>query len=188
MQEADPPITNGLYFVALVIPGDAGESIQQIRLALMQEFGLKHALKSPPHLTLQMPLKLSRDQLTIMRNTLAGLASLQKPIRIKANGYGHFNQRVLFVRPNHNPLLEQTYHLVYNTLLRSGITNTGPHYPSYHPHITLANRDTKQENFQEYWKFISNIPLAVQCELKHFSLLIHKGTHWEILEDFPFMS
>ena len=50
-------MAEGLYFIGILPPEDIKKKITDIKHVVARKFGSKHALNSPPHITLRMPFK-----------------------------------------------------------------------------------------------------------------------------------
>ena len=64
-----------LYFIAIVPNLSVRGLIKALKEEMKERFNAKHALKSPAHITLQMPFKRSQDFEVTLVNTLKAFAN-----------------------------------------------------------------------------------------------------------------
>src|SRR5665647_736272 len=87
-----------LYFIALVPHRELGEKIHKIKERMKAEFGAEHALKSPAHITLQMPFKRSSEDETFISETLRRFVTGEKCFTVDLDGFGAFAPKVIFIK------------------------------------------------------------------------------------------
>ncbi len=172
------------YFLALVPPAEILEKAQEIKLRLREEFGIKYALKSPPHITLKMPFSYNEAKEALLLERLGEHLGAQEPFRIKLAGVGTFGSRVIFLSVGESePLLrlqrqlrvfcKQTLHLTDELSDRN-----------YHPHMTLAFKDLKPGHFSEVLDRVRN--QAFEAEYSAGNLVLLKRidgmwiSHWTV--------
>jgi 2'-5' RNA ligase len=49
----------------------------------------------------------------------------------------------------------------------------------FHPHVTIANRDLKKEDFAAAFSHFSTLPYYAEFTASGISLLTHRGASWE---------
>ena len=88
-------------------------------------------------------------------DTLQLFSSDIDTLKIHLNGFSHFGKRVLFVKVNENPALEEVkkqvenhFSKVFNDVFKKGDR-------TFHPHVTIANRDIKPSDFLTAWEYFS---------------------------------
>ena len=64
-----------LYFIAIIPHSELREKIRKIKERMKSEYGAGHALKSPAHITLQMPFKRSSEDETLISEALRRFVS-----------------------------------------------------------------------------------------------------------------
>jgi 2'-5' RNA ligase len=55
---------------------------------------------------------------------------------------------------------------------------------AYHPHITLAFRDLKKDQFALAWNEFNSKKFEATCTVDKFALLKHNGSVWNVLTEF----
>lgn len=175
-----------LYFIALVPHDGLREEIRKIKERIRDEYGACHALRSPAHITLQMPFSRSiADQAGISR-ALERFAQQEQPFMIELDGYGSFPPRVIFIRvSNPGPVM------ALHARLRVVLTDTlgfGQQEVSaeLQPHMTVAARDLTKTAFSEAWPALQKKEYTGSFRAESIFLLRHNGRYWDILHEFPF--
>jgi 2'-5' RNA ligase len=175
-----------LYFIA-VLPNDKlRDQIKGIKERMQTEYGSGHALKSPAHITLQIPFKRSSTDEVRLAEALRRFAAAEQPFSLELNGYGAFAPRVIFLKiAEPDPVVRLHSHLK-KVLLEELHFNHDEVMNAVQPHITVATRDLTKEAFNEAWPEFQNEEFRASFEVNSIFLLKHNGRHWDILEEFPF--
>jgi len=179
-------MAKALYLIALVPPADLRKRVKALKVEMRDRFGAAHALKSPAHLTLQMPFRRDESQEGSMLGTLQAFAKTERPIRIMLQGFDCFLPRVLFIRvQNHEPF--QALHQRLNRILRHELGfSESEIWDQQHPHMTIATRDLSKYAFQRAWPELKRRPFEAHFTADHLHLLKHNGQFWELYRALPF--
>jgi len=175
-----------LYFIALVPHRELEEKIRRIKERMKAEFGAGHALKSPAHVTLQMPFKRSSEDETEISAALKRFASTEEPFTVELNGYGAFAPRVIFLQITQPGTVRALHLRLKEVLLKDLHFSPGEIMKDVQPHITVATRDLVKEAFSEAWPVIRGEEFVASFDVRSIFLLKHNGRCWDILEEFPF--
>lgn len=92
-----------------------------------------------------------------------------------------FEPRVIFIDVERNePLekLQKELHRFCKTKLNLFNANYKEH--AFHPHLTLAFRDLKKQNFLAAWEEFKGRKFERTCQVSAVSLLKHDGKGWEV--------
>jgi 2'-5' RNA ligase len=172
-----------IFFIAILPPKEIQEKVTSLKAYASRKFNSSHALKSPPHVTLQAPFRWSLKKLKTLRSTLEMFSETQSPFSVELKNWDHFSDRVIFidVAPNVE-LMDFQFSLVQ--YLHKKLSLNKDKRP-YHPHMTVAFKDLKPYYFQKAWAHFSNIEFDTQFEVKELTLLRHNGAQWEIFENYP---
>lgn len=177
--------SKALYFTALIPPQQVKEEVLKMKLEIKEKSGASHALKLPAHITITPPFRLEEDREQELFNTLKNIAEAQDHFPVELNDFGHFGQRVIFIKvADHEPV--KKLHADVSAGLASYLPEVSK--SSIHPHFTLATRDLSRENFQEAWKEFSNRSYNNSFLAEALYLLKHNGKTWDIIKKFPFRS
>lgn len=140
------------YFLALVPPTEIFEKVQGIKLLIRDQFGIKYALKSPPHVTLKMPFQYNEVKESQLEKKLGDFLDSQKPFALKIGGVGTFGKRVIFLGIEKSPELVQLQSSLKTFCKRELNLIDELSDRNYHPHLTVAFKDLKKGNFEEVLK------------------------------------
>ena len=175
-----------LFFLALLPPPDVQASITAIKQELADRFNSRHALKSPPHITLFPPFKWPSDRVGRF-DCLADFAANQANITVTLSGFGAFPPRVIYVRPLKTPLLIEAYENLQAFLAdRLELVDPMAKKRAFSPHVTVANRDLSKESFRAAWAEFEGRSLQVEFTSTHLTLLQHNGREWGVAREWEF--
>jgi len=177
-----------LYFIALIPHMELREQIDILKKEMQERFNAKHALKSPAHITLQMPFRIHKNAEVSLIEILEKAATNQNTFELKLSGFDCFSPRVIFVKVvNHDPIIPVHEKLI--CLLRENL-ELGEKVlsPNIHPHMTIATRDLSPENFKLAWNEFKNKVFEGSFLCKSLFLLKHNGKQWDIYREFQFTS
>jgi 2'-5' RNA ligase len=180
-----PEAFSMLYFIAIVAPDEINQQVLEWKNYMLQRFNCKVALKSPAHITLVPPFDMPDTAEQTLQELLQPFAARQQSFPIHLKNFAAFKPRVIYVdvQPS-EPLNDLKINL--ETCLQQA-----NHFPikkeerSYHPHVTIANRDLKNDNFPEAWQHFQPVSDEVAFQANALSLLRHKNHVWEIAGTFP---
>lgn len=175
-----------LYFIALIPHHELREEIRALKEELKERFNVKHALKSPAHITLHMPFKRSSEDEPHIIHTLEYFASRQHSFSIALSGFGCFSSRVIFVRVENHQSITHLHAQLNEALINQMGFNKNAIKPEVHPHLTIATRDLYKAAFKEAWPEFQKREFKASFTAKSIFLLKHNGRHWDIYREFFF--
>jgi 2'-5' RNA ligase len=178
--------TKPLYLIALVPHLALRERIKALKDEMKEDYQASHALKSPAHITLQMPFRYRATDETRMLGSLRDFARPREAFQVVLSGFDCFPPRVLFVRvENHSPIVRLYDGL--QQLLRNDLEfPPNPRPRPIHPHMTIATRDLEEDKFHEAWKAFESREFEAEFLADRLHLLKHNGSFWELFKEFPF--
>ena len=175
-----------LYFVAIVPEGKVFDEILAFKNEMSDRFNSKAALRSPPHITLHMPIKWQEENENKLIAPLSELASRYKPFNVNLQGFGAFQPRVIYVKVEENMVLDalqaaiqKTARSVWHIYPKS--TNTRP----FNPHVTIGFRDLNKPMFFKAWQEFEQRDYVSTFQVKDICLLKHNGKSWDIFHRSP---
>lgn len=177
-----------LFFIALLPPQPIQNQITEIKHYCAQTYHSRHALKSPPHITLQPPFEWLTEDLPILEQQLSTFALNHAPIPITLSGFNAFPPRVLFVDVIKTPeLINIQKQLMDNLEQQLNIVHQVSKKRLFSPHVTVAFKDLSKTAFQTAWLEFSQRPIYFEFTVPQLTLLIHNGHTWNIKTEFPFL-
>lgn len=184
-----------LFFVALLPPQSIQDQVTEIKHYIAERYGSRHALKSPPHITLQPPFSWSLDRLDELKRSLSLFAQFQATISITLDGFSAFPPRVIYVHVDRTePLLALHRNLIEHLGTTVNLVDPKETSRPFAPHMTVAFRDLTKQNFKLAWEeFKGRSSEASRSDALYFeftasalTLLAHNGQRWEVDAEFPF--
>lgn len=175
-----------LYFLALVPPEPVQEMVRALQQEMAERHGARHAMRSPPHITLQMPFRMPHEQEDPLAGLLGPLCRETAPFTLELDGFGCFEPRVIYLKVSpHEPVV----HL--HARLRESLAHHTRLHPAaitqhVHPHMTIATRDLKKREFGAAWPAYENRPFHTTFTADGLTLLKHLGNLWQPYRTFGF--
>jgi 2'-5' RNA ligase len=174
-----------LYFIAILPPEDIQKEVTAFKKYIADTWGPRHALRSPPHITLQPPFAWPDERLPELKACLEGFAKTQSGFDIHLKNFGAFPPRVIYVEPLPSLALEKIYlqmaQVLEEKLKLSDKSNTRP----FSPHMTIAHRDVEADDFPEIWAYFKRQSYARTFLAAEISLLKLKDGKWEVTLRIP---
>ena len=172
------------YFIAIIPPEPISSNVLQIKKEFADNYNSKGALRSPAHITLHMPFLWKEEKEAQLIETLAKF-TFASQTKILLNNFGHFANRVIFIDVAKNPDLEDMQkQLVRHAKVYLQLFNQDESMRGFHPHMTVAFRDLRKQEFTKAWSEFQNRTFSAEFPLKDFSLLKHDGKQWNVFRTF----
>jgi len=164
------------------------EEIRAIKEEFSRDFSASHALRSPAHITLQMPFKKTPDNEPLMTKTLKEFSAREMPFTVELDGFGAFAPRVIYIKVRDHQPVSGLHSRLRDVLLAHLEFTQREIMNEVHPHITLATRDLSRDSFGQAWPLFENRKYTGSFTVNSLFLLKHNGRNWEILREFTFTS
>ncbi|HEY9670282.1 MAG TPA: 2'-5' RNA ligase family protein [Waterburya sp.] len=176
-----------LFFIALLPPQDVQDYATEIKEYFAQTYKSRHALKSPPHITIQAPFEWQLDHVPVLEQALTAFAQARTPVPITLKGFGAFVPRVIYINVLKTPeLLAVQQELMAYLETSLGIADPVSKKRPFAPHMTVAFKDLTRQNFRAAWPEFQNRELKFEFTAFQLTLLVHDGKRWIIHSEFPF--
>lgn len=173
-----------LYFIAAVPPADIQQRVTALKLEIAEKYGSRHALKSPPHITLHMPFRWKDTRWEELNACMRAINEGLTAFEVQLRHFGFFAPRVVFVDVVKNPELGALQKRVVSAV-RSHLKLTNANYRDlpFHPHMTIAFRDLKKADFFQAQEEFAQRPFEAAFQVSEAALLRHNGERWEVVSD-----
>ncbi|WP_370088602.1 RNA 2',3'-cyclic phosphodiesterase [Ekhidna sp.] len=176
-------MSESLYFIALVPPPEIQEEITKLKQEVAEKYESRHALKSPPHITLHMPFKWKDKRDEELVAVMEELNSDFDPFEVQLKDFNFFEPRVVFLDVVENEKLNQLQKEVVDVCRKQlKLDNANYKNRPFHPHVTIAFRDLKKRMFYEAKKEFEFLEVSFNFHVKKISLLKHDGTKWNVVD------
>ena len=174
-----------LYFIAIVAPAHIDGQVMVWKKHMLEHYSCKVALKSPAHITLVPPFKMSVEKEKELGEHLQTFSSKEKSFTIRIKDFDRFAPKVIFLHTEPDePLLLLKQRLEEYLLQFKNFPFKKEERP-FHPHITIANRDLRKSDFHKAWTYFEKQQFESSFAANSISLLKHNNTNWEIASNFP---
>jgi 2'-5' RNA ligase len=175
-----------LGLIALLPPERVAREIEAIEQYFARTYGSRHALKSPPHLTLQPPFRWPVAQWSPLEERVQQFARGHPPLALQLSGFGAFAPRVIYVAVAKTPKLEALHRALVASLSDPlGISDPKAKKRPFNPHITVAHRDLSERAFHQAWPAFRQREWRERFTVSQLTLLAHDGQQWQVSREFP---
>ena len=179
-----------LCMFALMPPPELSKIIDNLRHEIAENFGCQKALKPPVHITLFPPFSATVDEITALKK-LTNWTAHQQPIHIPLNGFNTFDNSphpVFYIHVERsNQFRDFQTHL--STRIKAVLPQLNDPFSTastpYHPHITLAYRDTTKEMITAIKHAYRIRPFSHAFTAEACYLWQHDGTQWQVAHTYP---
>lgn len=179
--------TSDLYFIALIPPEPIFSEVYNYKLDIQKNYNSKAALKSPPHITLHMPFQMTEKKAILLGQELDLFVQKFTPFIIDLQNFGHFGERVIYIDiADSNSLNDLQFAVNKFMKLNFNLFNSTHKDNGFNPHMTIAFRDLKKEQFRNAWNVYKNENYSRQFEANGINLLKHNGAKWEVHKNYTF--
>ena len=174
-----------LKLIALLLPGSLSDQVKKEQLFIANTWGSKHALRTPPHITVIPPISVNDDEEKSLLKIAEKISKVIHPFTLQLDRYDSFKPRVVFIHPEDSIELNDLQ-VVWRRELLASIPHVLEKYPErpYHPHITLAHRDVTPEQFKKIWMHYAEQKFSSSFGVKSFWILKHNRNGWEPEKEF----
>lgn len=174
-------MSESVYFLAVVPPQKIQAEVTQLKVLIAERFNSKHALKSPPHITLHMPFKWKDSKLPLLQTVIKKINKEITPFSVELNGFNFFEPRVVYVDVMKNEALNALQARVVD-VCRKDLKLDNANYKDrpFRPHMTIGFRDLRKPQFFEAKKYFDAREYHAVFETQEVSLLKFDGLKWDI--------
>jgi 2'-5' RNA ligase len=169
-----------MYYIAVVAPPAINDQVLQWKLFMRDRFGCIVALKSPAHITLVSPFWMNKDLQPQLEAALQTFSSDKQTFSIQLRNFDSFKPRVIFIHVEQSSTFARLKDDLENYLLANRSFPIKRETRTFHPHMTIANRDLHKKDFNEAWEYFKNKQYTESFLISGLSLMKHNGTYWEV--------
>lgn len=173
------------YFLALIPQEPLDQKIYDVKVQIAENFNSKGALKSPAHLTLHMPFLWKERNEDRLIQKLVQATSFES-FNLFLDGFGAFPPKTIYVKNKASAKLQAFQKELCQFTKRNLHLYNSTHNRGFHPHITVAFRDLKKEQFEMVWSEYQDKKFEAKMVVNSFWLLKHDGKLWHAYKEFEF--
>lgn len=174
-------MSESAFFIAIVPPEKIRNEITQLKILMAERFNSKHALRSPPHITLHMPFKWKAQKIERLTAVMDKLNEGMNPFTIELKGFSFFEPRVVYVDAVENKELFD-FQKASADMVRRELKLDNANYKNrgFRPHVTIGFRDLRKPQFFEARDYFKDREFHAAFQVRQAQLLRHDGARWEI--------
>jgi len=182
-----PPPGKSKYLIALIPPSPLLEEIQLLKKYFKETYQSKASLNSPPHITLHMPFEWKDTKEEVLIAALGKFVSEKIHFELQLKDFSCFAPRVIYLNVVESESL-RTLQSDLNTFCKTELNLFNARYRDlpFRPHMTLAFRDLKKEQFEKAWAEFKEKKFAGNFTIDKITLLKHDGKVWNPNAGFDF--
>jgi 2'-5' RNA ligase len=168
------------YFLAIVPPVEILGQVTAIKEDLQQKFGIKYALKSPPHVTLKMPFSYNETKEELLAGRIGDFLQMQASFPLGIIGVGTFGNRVIFLDIVQSEELKILQSALKSFCKKDLNLIEELSDRNYHPHMTVAFKDLKSALFREVLEVVKSHSFSARFQVTQLSLLKRSEGRWRV--------
>ena len=173
-----------LYFIGIVAPEEINSRVTEWKNYMLQHFNCKVALRSPAHITLIPPFNLDRTEEALLTSDILGFASGRQPFQVTMKNFSSFPPRVIFAGVEPSEELKNLQKDLEEYLVNKSYPVKKSARP-FHPHVTIANRDLRKEDYQKAFNYFNSTTFGAAFTATHIDLMISKPEGWVTASHIP---
>ena len=155
-----------------MLPEPILAEVESIKQRIYEKFGIRGALRSPAHITIHRPFEWKEEREEELKQLVQKFNKNLKSITVTLKGFKSFDQRVIYVDVLPSDLLNALY-ISFRNNMRSelAITNEWNNSYGFTPHVTVAFRDLKKNQYETVMALLSNICIESTFGVEEISIL-----------------
>jgi 2'-5' RNA ligase len=178
-----------LYFIAIIPGHPVYDEALKLKHYFKDRYNSKAALNSPPHITLHMPFKWKKKKEEILIDHLTNFSKSHTSGKLHLMGFNAFPPRVIYIDVVKNDWLDNLQ-LELQRFCKKELNLFNANYKEhpFHPHLTLAFRDLKKQNFVTAWEEFKVKKFESVFEVNSIVLLKHDEKAWQPYASFNLLT
>ena len=170
-----------LKLIAVMPPEPVFSEIIRKQQYIADSWGPRHALRTPPHITLIPPISLTSGEAGWLYGMAEALSGMFPPFKITLKDYGSFKPRVIFINLLSSPPLKDLQETWFEAV-QAKMPIVLEKYPDrpFHPHLTLAHKDVTRPQFEQIWRFYETKKYDAIFPVNEFCILMHNEEGWVV--------
>lgn len=171
--------TRTLYFWAIVAEGHAQTELTRLKQLASNQFGCHHALRSPAHITLIPPIRLTAAKCDELTPAIRQVAERIQPFQVRLKGINGFAPRVVYVDVQPCNQLDQLQERLLAAFDLHDLIKNDSLNP-FRPHVTLAFRDLHEDQYDVVLEFFRGMEICFDWSVFRLSRLHYHMDGWKI--------
>ena len=171
-----------MYFLAILTPPEVNHKVLEWKYYMREHFGCVVAMKSPAHITLISPFWMNEEMENELGEDVQTFSATQKAFKIELKDFDAFRPKVIFLHVKPSDKLAAFRSAIEVHLLSHQKYPIRKEERTFHPHVTIANRDLMRKDFPEAFKHFSKIAYTQTFFANDIALLKHNGGEWNVIQ------
>lgn len=168
----------GKYFLAILPEPQLLEKVNQLKLAIKEDFGSKYSLKSPPHITLKMPFTYNSAKEDQLIDKLQEFLKVINPFELTVMGTETFGRRVVYLKIHAGKELYDLQEKLKTFCKKELNLVDELSDRNFHPHMTVAFKDIKKDKFDSIFDFVKEKSVQGNIQVRSICLLKRENGQW----------
>ena len=169
-----------LFFLAALPPKPISIAIHDLKEQMAERYGSRHALKSPPHITLMPPFWFNAGQIPDLMAAVQEVASHFLPVSINLKNFSCFKPRVIFIDVKDGSGSLKLLQKELKDLFQERYKLRPDKRSTFHPHCTIGFKDLTPKMFYRAWDYYRTQPFAAEFVIEQIDLLKHTEGRWKV--------
>ncbi|MFC1743760.1 2'-5' RNA ligase family protein [Candidatus Riflebacteria bacterium] len=166
-----------LLGISLEVPQEIHNYVRNLQFEFKEKYNVVLGLDQPPHITLKRPFE--REDSTEFENFLSAYVKTLKKFRVNIQGFGFFEEGVIFLRVIESENLNRLKTQICNYLEEKlNVAQDDLEKDGFVFHLTLAYGDVSQETLERIKKDYLSKDVRFTFLTKSISLLRNSGEKW----------
>jgi 2'-5' RNA ligase len=167
-----------MYFIAILANDEISKEAIKHKKFMLERFGCKVALRSPPHVTLIPPFNMKEDLKADLVSAMDAFALTHSRFHFEVKDFSSFPPRVIFINVVLNDALSELHASFEDHLIAFNKFPIKKETRPYHPHITIATRDLDKKDFHKAWPHFSHLSFYAKQDVTAIVLLESSQSGW----------
>lgn len=171
------------YFIGHLISGSAREYHHDLCIRLSELFDIRYLPDTiPSHVTLKAPFDAA--EISGVEAILDGFSREQKKPKIKLEGIGHFNNRVIFIDSKPSNEMVEMHKRLFSKLKQLNWMKFGDFEgDNAHFHVTVASKGI-EDKFDKLWIYAKKENPSFELDVDNISILKHENGRWKVYRQY----
>jgi 2'-5' RNA ligase len=172
-----------LYFVAIVLPEQVSRKVITVQQYIAERYQSVRSLRVVPHITLKAPFTVNQAMHADVRTSFSNLVVDSLKFELCLSDFGAFDNKknpVIYIQPVASQelyALQEQVAVQFTSRFGQPVSMIEKRFS---PHVTVAYRDLKPEQFRDAWQEFSQCKFTDKFTVDAFHLLQHDTRQWNI--------
>ena len=168
-----------LFFLAVIPPEPTYSAISHLKTQFAEQYNSRHALKSPPHITVIPPFWYHSNKIDDLVGSVRELLAEYGSFQLKLKDFDCFKPRVIFVDVVDSTNKLHELQIALKSFFLSQFKLRPEKRDTYHPHCTIGFKDLSPKMFYKAWDYFKDQTFNRNFTVEALSLLQYEEGTWK---------